>query len=100
METLGLKNSYFLLIALHGDPENQPLTECMSLSATNLYGCSKLMVEDICRDLEVSGRITQANNPWSVILLRYFNPVVARSSGLVGEGPSAKPNSLMSSSHR
>ena len=45
------------------------------------------MVEGICRDLEVLGRITQSNNPWSVILLRYFKPVGAHASGLTGENP-------------
>ncbi len=73
---------------VYGDPEVLPLHEECSLSATNPYGRSKLIVEDILRDLEVS------DSRWNSILLRYFNPVGAHESGLIGEDPNGIPNNL------
>ncbi len=74
---------------VYGDPATVPITEDFPLSATNPYGRSKLMIEEILRDLYVS------DPTWKIILLRYFNPVGAHPSGLIGEDPSGIPNNLM-----
>jgi UDP-glucose 4-epimerase len=73
---------------VYGDPHAVPIREDFPLSATNPYGRSKLMIEDIFRDLGVS------DNRWQVILLRYFNPVGAHESGRIGEDPNGIPNNL------
>ncbi len=96
MEKAGIKKMVFSSSAtVYGEPEKLPLTEDMQLSATNPYGRSKLMIEDICRDLEVSDSIIKNNCPWAITLLRYFNPVGAHESGLIGEDPNGIPNNLM-----
>lgn len=74
---------------VYGDPARLPIMEDFPLSATNPYGRSKLMVEDILRDLYLS------DNEWSIALLRYFNPVGAHPSGMIGEDPNDIPNNLM-----
>ena len=74
---------------VYGDPATVPILEDFSLSATNPYGRSKLMIEEILRDLYVS------DTTWKIILLRYFNPVGAHPSGLIGEDPDGIPNNLM-----
>ncbi|MDC7689673.1 UDP-glucose 4-epimerase GalE [Vogesella indigofera] len=74
---------------VYGDPISVPIHESFPLSATNPYGRSKLMVEDILRDLN------QAEPDWNVAILRYFNPVGAHESGQIGEDPSGIPNNLM-----
>ena len=74
---------------VYGDPQRLPLTEDHPLSATNPYGRSKLMVEDILRDLYAS------DPSWRLGLLRYFNPVGAHQSGLIGEDPQGVPNNLL-----
>lgn len=74
---------------VYGDPEEVPIKESAQLQATNPYGRSKLMVEEVLRDLYAS------DNQWSIALLRYFNPVGAHSSGLIGENPKGIPNNLM-----
>ncbi len=74
---------------VYGDPHTVPITEDFPLSATNPYGRSKLMVEDILRDLGKS------DARWNCILLRYFNPVGAHASGLIGEDPNGIPNNLL-----
>lgn len=74
---------------VYGDPHAVPIREDFPLSATNPYGQSKLMVEDILRDLG------KADPRWNVALLRYFNPVGAHTSGLIGEDPNGIPNNLM-----
>lgn len=66
-----------------------PLTEPLPTSATNPYGYTKVMAEQILRDVFVS------DNDWSVVLLRYFNPIGAHESGLIGENPNGVPNNLM-----
>lgn len=66
-----------------------PLNESMSTSATNPYGQTKLMVENILFDLAIS------DNDWSIICLRYFNPIGAHESGLIGENPNGIPNNLL-----
>jgi UDP-glucose 4-epimerase len=74
---------------VYGDPESLPIKENFPLSATNPYGRSKLVIEEILQDLPLS------NNRWNVSLLRYFNPVGAHKSGMIGEDPSGIPNNLM-----
>lgn len=74
---------------VYGDPASVPILENFPISATNPYGQSKLMVEEMMRDLHTS------DNDWNVSLLRYFNPVGAHESGLIGEDPSDIPNNLM-----
>ena len=74
---------------VYGDPETVPITESAPLSATNPYGWSKLMVEQVLSDLQAS------DDRWSVTLLRYFNPVGAHQSGLIGEDPNGIPNNLL-----
>jgi UDP-glucose 4-epimerase len=74
---------------VYGDPEQVPITEGSRLQVTNPYGRTKLICEDILRDLQ------QADPRWHVAILRYFNPVGAHISGTLGENPSGTPNNLM-----
>ncbi|WP_211665166.1 UDP-glucose 4-epimerase GalE [Leucothrix arctica] len=74
---------------VYGDPASVPILEDFPVSTTNPYGQSKLMVEEIMRDVYTS------DNDWNISLLRYFNPVGAHESGLIGEDPSDIPNNLM-----
>lgn len=74
---------------VYGDPEQLPIPETAPLSATNPYGRSKLFIEEILRDVAV------ADPSWGLVILRYFNPVGAHSSGLIGEDPQDIPNNLM-----
>lgn len=75
---------------VYGDPIALPLSESMPTNIpTNPYGMSKLMIENILRDL------FQSDNTWSIVTLRYFNPVGAHATGLIGEDPNGIPNNLM-----
>jgi len=74
---------------VYGDKNKAPYVETMELGATNPYGRTKLMIEEIFRDLYNS------DNSWRISLLRYFNPVGAHKSGLIGEDPNGIPNNLM-----
>jgi UDP-glucose 4-epimerase len=74
---------------VYGVPRSLPITEDAPLGATNPYGRTKLMIEEILRDLYVS------DQEWSVALLRYFNPIGAHPSGRIGEDPNGIPNNLM-----
>ncbi|HQQ15624.1 MAG TPA: UDP-glucose 4-epimerase GalE [Deltaproteobacteria bacterium] len=86
----GVRNMVFSSSAtVYGDPEKVPIREDFPLGATNPYGCSKLMIEEILRDLHAS------DAGWNIALLRYFNPVGAHASGLIGEDPNGMPNNLM-----
>jgi UDP-glucose 4-epimerase len=86
----GVKNIIFSSSAtVYGDPATVPITEDSPLSCTNPYGRTKLMVEEILRDVHA------ADTDWNVCLLRYFNPVGAHKSGLIGEDPNGIPNNLM-----
>lgn len=90
MATYGCKKLVFSSSAtVYGDPEQVPIFEHYPLSATNPYGRSKLMVEEILSDLYNSDK------SWSIVILRYFNPIGAHASGLIGEDPSGDPNNLM-----
>ncbi|MGE5386968.1 MAG: UDP-glucose 4-epimerase GalE [Betaproteobacteria bacterium] len=74
---------------VYGDPHSVPIREDFPLSATNPYGRSKLVIEEMLRD------IAQSDPGWKIALLRYFNPVGAHPSGLIGEDPRGIPNNLM-----
>ncbi|WP_394184123.1 UDP-glucose 4-epimerase GalE [Metabacillus halosaccharovorans] len=90
MEQFGVYNMVFSSSAtVYGMQEQVPLSEELPLQATNPYGRTKLMIEEILRDVYVS------NKNWSIALLRYFNPVGAHSSGLIGEDPNGIPNNLV-----
>lgn len=90
MAAHGVKSIVFSSSAtVYGDPHTTPITEDFPLSATNPYGWTKLMMEQILRDMY------HADNSWSIALLRYFNPVGAHKSGLIGEDPNGVPNNLM-----
>jgi len=90
MRRAGVKTIVFSSSAtVYGDPASVPIREDFPRSATNPYGRSKLMIEDILADLH------GAEPGWSVARLRYFNPVGAHTSGLIGEAPQGIPNNLM-----
>ncbi|MBQ4072120.1 MAG: UDP-glucose 4-epimerase GalE [Clostridia bacterium] len=74
---------------VYGTPERLPIDEDCHLSTTNPYGATKLMIENILRD------VYAADKEWNILLLRYFNPVGAHESGLIGEDPKGIPNNLM-----
>ncbi len=90
MEKSGLRNLVFSSSAtVYGDPQQSPILENSPLKAVNPYGSTKLTIEYILKDLH------QANEQWNIALLRYFNPVGAHESGMIGEDPSGIPNNLM-----
>ena len=90
MSEYGVKKIVFSSSAtVYGNPEVLPLNEGCRLSTTNPYGTTKLYIEGILKDLYVS------DNEWSIAVLRYFNPVGAHESGLIGEDPNGIPNNLM-----
>lgn len=90
MDRAGVRRIVFSSSAtVYGDPEQVPITESSRLQVTNPYGRTKLMCEEILRDLQVS------DPRWQVAVLRYFNPVGAHISGAIGEHPSGIPNNLM-----
>ena len=74
---------------VYGDPATTPITEDFPLHATNPYGFTKLVIEQLLRD------IYSSDSSWNIGLLRYFNPVGAHCSGLIGENPNGIPNNLM-----
>ncbi len=90
MAEAGVKSIVFSSSAtVYGDPASVPITEDFPLSATNPYGRSKFFIEEMLRD------IARGDDAWSISLLRYFNPVGAHESGLIGEDPKGIPNNLM-----
>lgn len=90
MRDAGVRTIVFSSSAtVYGDPASVPIAEDFPLGATNPYGRTKLMVEQILSD------VAAAHDDWSVCLLRYFNPVGAHESGLIGEDPAGVPNNLM-----
>jgi UDP-glucose 4-epimerase len=90
MAKAGVKTLVFSSSAtVYGDPASVPIREDFPLSATNPYGRSKLHIEEMLRDL------VKSDPAWRIALLRYFNPVGAHSSGLIGESPNGIPNNLM-----
>lgn len=96
MESYGVRNLVFSSSAtVYGDPsplDPSKITEEYPLKTTNPYGTTKLQIEEICRDVAKSKAGT--NERWKIILLRYFNPVGAHSSGRIGEDPKGIPNNL------
>ena len=90
MAAHGVKTLAFSSSAtVYGDPERVPIDEGAALRATNPYGRTKLMIEEILRDLHVS------DAAWRIAILRYFNPVGAHESGRIGEDPNGIPNNLL-----
>lgn len=90
MQKYGVKNLVFSSSAtVYGDPASVPIAEEFPLSVTNPYGRTKLIIEEILRDLYV------ADNTWNIALLRYFNPIGAHVSGTIGEDPNGIPNNLI-----
>ncbi|MCO7737903.1 UDP-glucose 4-epimerase GalE [Brucella intermedia] len=90
MEATGVKTLVFSSSAtVYGDPQKLPITEDQPLTATNPYGRTKLVIEDMLRD------IYNGDSSWKIAILRYFNPVGAHESGLIGEDPKGIPNNLM-----
>lgn len=90
MTDAGVNNIIFSSSAtVYGYPKTVPLTEESPVSAFNPYGRTKLYIEEILKDLH------SANNDWNVSILRYFNPVGAHPSGLIGDNPTGIPNNLM-----
>ena len=90
MERAGLRNLIFSSSAtVYGLPKSVPIREDFATSTSNPYGASKLMVEGILTD------VAKANADWNIATLRYFNPIGAHESGLIGEDPKGLPNNLM-----
>lgn len=90
MKAHNVKNLVFSSSAtVYGDPSESPIAETSSLMAVNPYGRTKLMIEEILGDL------FRSDPEWSISLLRYFNPVGAHKSGVIGEDPNGIPNNLM-----
>ena len=90
MKEKGVRNFVFSSSAtVYGQPKSVPIKEDFELSVTNPYGRTKLMIEDMLRDLY------KADSSWNIALLRYFNPIGAHKSGTIGEDPNGIPNNLM-----
>ena len=90
MKKYNVKNFVFSSSAtVYGSPKTLPINEDFPLSTTNPYGASKLIIENILKD------ICKADSSFNVAILRYFNPVGAHKSGLIGENPNGIPNNLM-----
>jgi len=91
MKKYGCKNIIFSSSAtVYGNPAFVPITEeCPKGTCTNPYGWTKSMLEQILTDIQ------KADNEWNIVLLRYFNPIGAHKSGLIGENPNGTPNNLM-----
>jgi len=90
MQKYGVKKIVFSSSAtVYGKPKSVPIREDFPLCPTNPYGRTKYMIEEILKDVYV------ADNEWSIILLRYFNPIGAHESGRIGEDPNGIPNNLM-----
>lgn len=90
MEKHGVKSIVFSSSAtVYGKPESVPIREDFPLSVSNPYGRTKLIIEDMLRD------IYKSDNEWDIVLLRYFNPIGAHESGMIGENPHGIPNNLL-----
>ncbi len=93
LEVMEDNNCYNIIFSssatVYGKPKSLPIYEDFPLSTTNPYGTTKLFIEQILNDLYV------ANNKWNITILRYFNPIGAHESGLIGEDPRDIPNNLM-----
>lgn len=80
---------------VYGESEQPQYSEGFPLGPINPYGRTKAMIEDILRDMAAADSLHKAENPWKIALLRYFNPIGAHASGLIGEDPNGIPNNLM-----
>jgi len=81
---------------VYGEPDVVQYSETLPVfGATNPYGKSKAMVEDVFKDLAATNSLSNTSSPWKVVLLRYFNPMGAHESGLIGEDPNGIPNNLI-----
>ena len=90
MKKNNVKNLVFSSSAtVYGDAKTMPILESFPLTATNPYGRTKLMAEEILRDLAAS------DSSWNIAILRYFNPIGAHESGIIGEDPNGIPDNLM-----
>jgi len=90
MKDFNCKNLVFSSSAtVYGNPKTLPIKEDFPLSTTNPYGTTKLMIEKILEDL------SKADDSWNIVILRYFNPIGAHKSGMIGENPNGIPNNLM-----
>lgn len=90
MESYGVRQLVFSSSAtVYGNPDHSPVNESAQKSATNPYGQTKLMIEQILED------VAATNGGWKIISLRYFNPIGAHDSGEIGEDPNGLPNNLM-----
>ncbi|MEI8094468.1 MAG: UDP-glucose 4-epimerase GalE [Spirochaetales bacterium] len=96
MAAAGVKNIVFSSSAtVYGENPNPPFAEDLPTAATNPYGWTKVMMEQILRDAAHADVLAKDPNPWNVILLRYFNPVGAHPSGKIGEDPLGVPANLL-----
>lgn len=97
MQEYGCKNIIFSSSAtVYGNTDNMPVTEDMPTgNCTNPYGQTKLMIEQILKDLYDADKKNLVEKPWNIVLLRYFNPIGAHPSGEFGENPNGIPNNLM-----
>lgn len=97
MANAGVKNLIFSSSAtVYGEPNTVQYTEDLPVyGATNPYGKSKAMIEDILKDLSAADKIYPSSSPWKIALLRYFNPIGAHESGMIGEDPNGIPNNLV-----
>eukprot|EP00465_Bigelowiella_longifila_P007195 CAMPEP_0185278612 /NCGR_PEP_ID=MMETSP1359-20130426/61456_1 /TAXON_ID=552665 /ORGANISM="Bigelowiella longifila, Strain CCMP242" /LENGTH=370 /DNA_ID=CAMNT_0027873187 /DNA_START=57 /DNA_END=1169 /DNA_ORIENTATION=+ len=92
MEKYGCRSIIFSSSAtVYGDPASLPITEDFPMKPTNPYGRTKAMIEEMLRDLAKG----ETGKDWKIVILRYFNPIGAHSSGLIGEDPLGIPNNLM-----
>lgn len=90
MQEWKCKNIVFSSSAtVYGNPERLPIDETCNLKTTNPYGATKLYIESILKDLYIS------DQEWNIAILRYFNPIGAHESGLIGEDPNGVPNNLV-----
>ena len=80
---------------VYGESSSPQYSEDFPLGAINPYGRSKAMIEDILRDLSAADKLNPTEFPWKIALLRYFNPIGAHESGMIGEDPNGIPNNLM-----
>ena len=97
MQRHGCKNIIFSSSAtVYGEPAMIPISEeCPKGRCTNPYGWTKWMIEEILTDLHTADIKNRSDDPWNIVLLRYFNPIGAHSSGLIGENPNGIPTNLM-----
>ncbi len=96
MEEANVKQLIFSSSAtVYGESTCNQYAEDFALGAINPYGRSKQMIEDILRDVSAADKINQSTSPWKIVLLRYFNPIGAHESGMIGEDPNGIPNNLL-----